>query len=98
MFSCGFASGIIKVFDLEKTEILYECKPFQSSVTNLQYIQKDKFLIFLNSVLSSLSCDSLFILSKCFSFVKNFFKLFYVEDKAEKEGFEPSRQFPDLYP
>ena len=28
---------------------------------------------FLNSVLSPLSCDSLFILSKCFSFVKNFF-------------------------
>ena len=31
------------------------------------------FFYFLNSVLSSLSCDSLFILSKCFSFVKNFF-------------------------
>ena len=56
------------------------------------------FFIFLNSVLSSLSCDSLIILSKCFPFVKNFFKLFYVKDKAEKEGFEPSRQFPDLYP
>ena len=49
MFSCGFASGIIKVFDLEKTEILYECKPFQSSVTNLQYIQKDKFLISMSA-------------------------------------------------
>ena len=32
---------------------------------------------FLNSVLSSLSCDSLFILSKCFSFVKNFFHNFF---------------------
>ena len=32
---------------------------------------------FLNSVSSSLSCDSLFILSKCFSFVKNFFHNFF---------------------
>ena len=32
---------------------------------------------FLNSVLSSLSCDNLFILSKCFSFVKNFFHNFF---------------------
>ena len=53
---------------------------------------------FLNFVLSSLSCDSLFILSKCFSFVKNFFKLFYVEDKAEKEGFEPSRRLSQPTP
>ena len=69
----------------------------------LDYFIKSLFVCqalfyFLNFVLNSLSCDSLFILSKCFSFVKNFFKLFYVEDKAEKEGFEPSRQFPDLYP
>ena len=44
----------------------------------LDYFIKSLFVcqalfIFLNSVLSSLSCDSLFILSKCFSFVKNFF-------------------------
>ena len=32
---------------------------------------------FLNFVLSSLSCDSLFILSKCFAFVKNFFHNFF---------------------
>nr|DAW57196.1 MAG TPA: hypothetical protein [Caudoviricetes sp.] len=31
----------------------------------------------MNSVLSSLSCDSLFILSKCFAFVKNFFHNFF---------------------
>ena len=38
------------------------------------YIKVNPFFqIFLNSVLSSLSCDSLFILSKCFAFVKNFF-------------------------
>ena len=35
---------------------------------------------------------------KMFFICQELFKLFYVEDKAEKEGFEPSRQFPDLYP
>ena len=44
----------------------------------LDYFIKSLFVCqalfyFLNFVLSSLSCDSLFILSKCFSFVKNFF-------------------------
>ena len=44
----------------------------------LDYFIKSLFVCqalfyFLNSVLSSLSCDSLFILSKCFAFVKNFF-------------------------
>ena len=48
----------------------------------LDYFIKSLFVcqalfIFLNSVLSSLSCDSLFILSKCFSFVKNFFHDFF---------------------
>ena len=27
-FACGFSSGILKIFDLEKTEVLYEWKPF----------------------------------------------------------------------
>ena len=49
IFSCGFVSGIIKVFDLDKTEILYECKPFQSEVKNMAYIQEDKFLIAMSS-------------------------------------------------
>ena len=48
----------------------------------LDYFIKSLFVcqalfIFLNSVLSSLSCDSLFILSKCFAFVKNFFHNFF---------------------
>ena len=48
----------------------------------LDYFIKSLFVCqalfyFLNSVLSSLSCDSLFILSKCFSFVKNFFHDFF---------------------
>lgn len=49
LFACGFESGILKVFDMEKTEILYECKPFQCSVTNLLYIQNDKYLVSMSA-------------------------------------------------
>ena len=66
----------------------------------LDYFIKSLFVCqalfyFLNSVLSSLSCDSLFILSKCFSFVKNFFIFFCIsvlrQKKAQGVGFEPTR-------
>ena len=48
-FACGFASGIIKIFDLEKIEILYESKPFKSTVTALAFIQRDKYLIAMSA-------------------------------------------------
>ena len=48
-FICGFSSGIIKVFDLEKTEVLYECKPFKSPVNHLLFIQQDKLLIAMSA-------------------------------------------------
>ena len=48
-FACGFASGILKIFDLEKTEVLYECKPFKSSLNNLLYIQNDKLLVTMSA-------------------------------------------------
>ena len=56
----------------------YQCSLFCSLATACLFYQiavrlSSTFFIFLNSVLSSLSCDSLFILSKCFAFVKNFF-------------------------
>ena len=66
----------------------------------LDYFIKSLFVCqelfyFLNSVLSSLSCDSLFILSKCFAFVKNFFVFFCIsvlrQKKAQGVGFEPTR-------
>ena len=45
------------------------------------------------------------ILSQLFLFVNNFFQLFskfffkiFNQSLAEKEGFEPSRRFPDLHP
>ncbi|MCQ2816953.1 MAG: WD40 repeat domain-containing protein [archaeon] len=49
VFACGFESGILKIFDLDKTEILYECKSFQSPVTHLVYIQNDKFLVSMSA-------------------------------------------------
>ena len=48
-FACGFSSGILKIFDLEKTEVLYECKPFKSSLNNLLYIQNDKLLVTMSA-------------------------------------------------
>ena len=48
-FVCGFSSGIIKVFDLEKTEVLYECKPFSTSVKHLLFIQQDKLLVAMSA-------------------------------------------------
>ena len=48
-FACGFSSGILKIFDLEKTEVLYECKPFKSSLNNLLYIQDDKILVTMSA-------------------------------------------------
>ena len=50
------------------------------------------FSNFFELLLSSSNSD---ILSYLFFLVNNFFKLF---TRTEKEGFEPSRRFPDLHP
>ena len=62
-FACGFSSGILKIFDLEKTEVLYECKPFKSSLNNLLYIQNDKLLVTMSSQgnISILDCSNNYI-------------------------------------
>ncbi len=49
IFACGFSSGILKIFDLEKTEVLYECKPFKSSLNHLLFIQNDKLLVAMSA-------------------------------------------------
>ncbi len=49
LFACGFSSGILKIFDLEKTEVLYECKPFKSALNNLLFIQNDKLLVTMSA-------------------------------------------------
>lgn len=48
-FACGFNSGILKIFDLDKTSILYESKSFNTPIKHLKYIQKDSYLISMNS-------------------------------------------------
>ena len=57
--------------------------------------------LFHCSVIKVVCCsrlsDNFYILSKLIAFVKNFFELF-LKFKTQKEGFEPSRRFPDLYP
>ena len=57
--------------------------------------------LFHCSVIKVVCCsrlsDNFYILPKSFAFVKNFFELFS-KFKTQKEGFEPSRRFPDLYP
>jgi len=45
IFACGFTSGILKVFDLENTTIIYECRAFNTHVKALKYSQKDTILI-----------------------------------------------------
>ena len=53
-------------------------------------------------MLYCLQSDNSFIISWVFIFVNNFFRKklnnSYPSNKAEKEGFEPSRRLPDLYP
>ena len=48
------------------------------------------------------SCNSSYSLSQPFTFVKHFFQknnnFIFEKLETEKEGFEPSRRLPDLYP
>ena len=58
------------------------------------------FSFFISNV--PVLCDSLIILSNHSLFVNNFsqkkFEQLIFQIRAEKEGFEPSRRLPDLYP
>ena len=49
IFACGFTSGILKVFDLDNTAIIYECRAFNTPVKALKYSQKDSILISMSS-------------------------------------------------
>ena len=49
IFACGFTSGMLKIFDLDKTSILYESKPWSTPVKALKFIQEDSLLISINS-------------------------------------------------
>ena len=47
-FVIGFTSGIIKIFDFEKNKLIYQCKPFKSTVSNVIFVQNYKKLIAMN--------------------------------------------------
>ena len=48
-FVCGFSSGIIKVLDYEKNEVLYKCKPFKSTVDDIIFVQNNSKLIAMSA-------------------------------------------------
>ena len=48
-FVCGFSSGIIKVLDYEKNELIYQCKPFRSSVDEIIFVQNSSKLIAMSA-------------------------------------------------
>ena len=49
-FVAGFNSGIIKVYDFEKNKLLYQNKPFKSSVENIIFVQNYKIFIAMSSL------------------------------------------------
>ena len=48
-FVCGFNSGIIKVIDFEKNDLLYQCKPFKSRVDDLIFVQNYNKLVAMSA-------------------------------------------------
>ena len=49
ILACGFSSGTLKIFDLETTSVLYECRAFNSSISKLAFIQNSSILVSLSS-------------------------------------------------
>lgn len=47
---CGFESGTIKIFDIESTKVVYECRAFSSGISKLAYLQNDTILVSLSSI------------------------------------------------
>ena len=62
-FVTGFNSGIINIFDFEKNKLIYQCKPFKSSVENITFIQNYKIFISMSNLgnLSIHDCTNNFI-------------------------------------
>ena len=59
-FVCGFTSGIIKVFDFDKNQLVYQCKPFKSTVSKVIFIQNYEKIIAMSAFgnLSIHDCNS----------------------------------------
>ena len=49
-FITGFNSGIIKIFDFEKNKLIYQSKPFKSSVENIIFVQDFKLFIAMSNL------------------------------------------------
>ena len=49
-FFAGFNSGIIKIYDFEKNKLLYQIKPFKSSVENIIFVQNFKIFIAMSNL------------------------------------------------
>lgn len=45
ILACGFASGSLKIFDIENTSVLYECRPFNQQISGLSFIQNSSILL-----------------------------------------------------
>jgi len=45
IFACGFESGCLKIFDMENTSILYECKAFGLPISKIKYTQNGNTLV-----------------------------------------------------
>ena len=50
ILACGFNSGTLKVFDLENASILYECRPFNTPIAGLNFLQNSTVLISMSAV------------------------------------------------
>lgn len=45
IFATGFSSGTLKVFDIESTTILYECRSFNQAISKVAFIQNGTILV-----------------------------------------------------
>lgn len=44
MFAAGFSSGVFRIFDIEKTTIIEECKYHDAQITSMAYSEDGKLL------------------------------------------------------
>ncbi len=49
VFACGFHSGMLKVFDIDNSSVLYECKTFNLPIKKMKFTNDGNYLIAMNS-------------------------------------------------
>lgn len=59
--SCGFSSGTLKVFDLTNASIIYECRPFNNLITEINFLHNGSILVCMSNTgnisLHDTSCE-----------------------------------------